>query len=142
MNFEKIYDKQVREKFDSNYESERWFKDLRTKLGYDQTKQALEKVVFNQELVFSEYLELGPGPGTWTKLFLTKQPEAKFTLVEISNEMIALAQKSLVGRGELNFIRADFMSLPEESRRVDFFFSSRALEYLPDKAQAVKKIFA
>ncbi|MFA6275086.1 MAG: class I SAM-dependent methyltransferase, partial [Candidatus Paceibacterota bacterium] len=95
MNFEKIYDKQVKEKFFSDYEFWRWFKDDQAKLGYDQTKQALEKVFLNQNLIFSNYLEFGPGPGTWTKFFLDKKSGANFTLVDISNEMLSLAKQNL-----------------------------------------------
>jgi len=140
MDFEKIYDKQVKEKFSSDYEFSRWFKDDQARLGYEQTKKALERVILSQNLSFSDYLELGPGPGTWTKLFLNQRPEAKFTLVDISNVMLLLSRQNLSAYKNVDFVRADFMNFPGKNQ-FDFFFSSRAFEYLPEKSLAAQKIF-
>ena len=88
---------------------------------------------------FYDYLELGSGAGTWTKLFLEKCPDAKFDLVDISGEMLDQAKENLGSYQNIRYFEADFLDFKPD-KQYDLFFSSRALEYVPDKKRAVLKI--
>ena len=136
------YNTLIKDKLKGDYEYDRWFKNELAKAGYEMTKKSIERQLLNrQELKYGSYFELGPGPGTWTRLFLEKNSSAAYTLVDISREMLKLAQEKLVNYVNVKYFEADFYDFKEE-KKYDFFFSSRALEYLPDKEKAVKKIYA
>lgn len=133
-----IYNDIVKDKFQGDYEYNRWFKDEPSKAGYDMTKQAIESHFLNQ-IDFRNYLEVGCGPGTWTILFLEKNKQADFTLVDISAEMLKLAEKKLSNYGNLSFFEKDFLKFSAE-KKYDLFFSSRAIEYFPDKNEFIKQV--
>ena len=121
------------------YEENRWFRDPIQRAAYDMTRRSVERQALT--VPFTRYFELGPGPGTWTKLFVAREPEASFTLVDISEEMIRAAQRALPPDARVTCLVRDFSEFATP-QTYDLFFSSRAFEYLPDKAAAVKKIMA
>lgn len=89
-----IYNQQAQTKFGGDYEYRRWFSDELKKAGYQMTRESICYHFLGGNL-FYDCLELGPGAGTWTKLFLEKYPEAEFDLVDISSEMLKLAKENL-----------------------------------------------
>lgn len=124
----------------NRYEHDRWFKNAQRKAGFVSTKSAVERYALpliddKTENIF----ELGPGPGTWTKLLLQKSPKAHYDLVDISEEMLAQAKESLPQDADITFIVSDILDFKPE-RSYDFFFSSRIIEYVPDKDKAVSII--
>jgi ubiquinone/menaquinone biosynthesis C-methylase UbiE len=131
------YNESIREHYKDSYEYERWHKSPVLEMGYQMTKDCVEAV--SKVSNFKNYLELGPGPGTWTRIFIDLHPGATFTLVDISSEMLNLARKNLV-HDDLNLIESDFGSF-NSPNTFDFFFSSRAIEYLPDHVFFLKKIY-
>lgn len=124
----------------SGYEDRRWFTSPVKKSAYKMTKLSLNKHFLNSDIIKTEGLELGPGPGTWTKEILIKYPEVEMDLVDISSAMLGQAKDNLSDFAGLRYFDANFLDF-EPDKQYDFFFSSRAIEYLPDKDQAVKKIF-
>lgn len=134
----KIYNSAVKEKFKSDYEYNRWFKNEILKAGYEMEKKFLEYHLPNGDSL-RECLELGPGPGTWTKILADKYSGAHIDLVDISEEMLKLAKKSLAEFKEVGFFESDFLRFSAD-KKYDFFFSSRAIEYFPDKAELARKI--
>ena len=64
------------------YEFNIWFTTPRLFLDYWMTHQVINYHL--AKLKFNSCLELGPGPGTWTKLLFRHSPEADFDLVDIS----------------------------------------------------------
>lgn len=86
-------------------------------------------------------LEIGPGPGTWTKLLLEVNPDASYVLVDISREMLQRAREALGERANVTYVEGDFAQLQIEGT-FDVIFSSRAIEYMQDKAVVAKKIAA
>jgi len=136
--FKDIYNNVVKDKFKGDYEYNRWFKDVLARSGYEMTRQAIERH-FLSGLEFTNYLEVGPGPGTWTALFLEKNNQARFSLVDISAEMLKLAKEKLAAYQQINFFETDFFEFLDNNR-YDLFFSSRAIEYFPDKNEFLKKI--
>jgi len=133
------YEQIVKVKSSGDYEQARWFATPIRRAGYAMTKQTISKRAIKALPKFADYLELGPGPGTWTKLFLEKAVNAQYDLVDISEEMLNLARQSLSQYKNIRFFTVDFLEfLPD--KKYDYFFSSRAIEYIDDKEIAVKKI--
>lgn len=89
----------------------------------------------------SDILEVGPGPGTWTKLLLSSNPNAAYTLVDISATMLARARSELVRNGNITFVENDILCFSAD-KKFNGFFSSRAIEYMPDKAAVAGTIAA
>ncbi len=144
METEKIkttYNELVGNKLQGRYEENRWFRTEQARAGYEMTKDSITRHLLGGGFSFKSCLELGPGPGTWTKILLRHDPEASFDLVDISSEMLKLAQDNLAGEENINFFEADFSTFVP-GRKYDLFFSSRAFEYLPDKEGAAGKIMA
>ena len=127
------------DKFGSDYESARWHANPLLAAQYQMMTDALNRLVIPIARRASRVLEVGPGPGTWTKLLLKANPGAEYTLVDISKEMLAQAREGLVAHKNVTFVESDLLAF-ESSQLFDFFFSSRAIEYMPDKRVAVEKI--
>lgn len=135
-----IYNKIIKEKYKGDYEYNRWFKTSFLKAGYDMARRSIEFHLFeNDRLKFKNYLELGPGAGTWTKLFLERYNQVSFDLVDISQEMLEIAKRSLSQYKNIRFFETDFLKFSPE-KKYDFFFSSRAIEYFSDKRKTIKYI--
>jgi len=133
-----VYNNIVKDKFKGDYEHNRWFKDEQSKIGYEMTKRSIERHFLNS-LSFNNYLEVGPGPGTWTSLFLKKNSKANYSLVDISAEMLKLAKNKLSQYDNVSFFESDFIKF-STSNKYDLFFSSRAIEYFPDKNRFIGRV--
>jgi trans-aconitate methyltransferase len=134
----KVYKKVIKEKYNSFYEHYRWFNNVRNWSEYYMNFYALNRII--EKLKFSSVLELGAGPGTWTKNFFFKNPLAKIDIVDISKDMIKQAGLNIGQRKTINFINKDFLKF-DTTKKYDVFFSSRAIEYIKDKDPLFKKIF-
>jgi trans-aconitate methyltransferase len=89
---------------------------------------------------FEHCLELGPGAGTWTRMLHEKEPEARLTLLDISETMLNMARRNLESISpQIEFIVQDFTSF-KPVKKYDLFFSSRAFEYIENKNVAVRNI--
>ena len=142
MNQEEVkekYNKDILDKFKSDYEYNRWFKNPILKAGYDMTKNTIENLLLSEKLHFQNYLELGPGAGTWTKPFLEKNSHAQFDLVDISREMLSLAKEALSKYKNVNYFESDFLQFGSQ-KKYDFFFSSRVIEYFTHKDSFTEKL--
>ena len=82
-----FYNKKAKKISDKGYEYARWFSTPRKKKQYNSTVRSL--LFHLRDIGFKKCLEVGCGPGTWTRLLLKKYPEAKFTCLDISKEMIS-----------------------------------------------------
>ncbi len=136
-----IYNTMIPGAYRGEYERERWFSTAQRKAGYDMTRRAVYRFIFElkKSVAHKVYLELGPGPGTWTREFLSEFPDMEYGLVDISEEMIVLAKENLSGSENVTFTVSDFLEyIPQKKATV--FFSSRAIEYFSDKEALVKKI--
>ncbi len=136
----KLYDADVQTKFNGSYEYHRWASTPIQKAQFRMTRDTIRRFVPKSTKKARRILELGPGPGTWTKELLRLDSHAHVDAVDISSEMLDQARKMLAGRSMISFYQSDFMSF-RTVQRYDMFFSSRAIEYFPDKAPAAKKIF-
>lgn len=123
----------------TTYEYSRWEKSAQKKASFRNTKWALERYVIPRFVKCKNILEVGPGPGTWTKLLLGVNPQARYNLVDISREMLAQAQHNLTGQSNVRFVESDILDF-SSNEQYDGFFSSRIIEYVPDKAKAISII--
>lgn len=132
-----IYNNLIKDKVKGDYEYERWLKSEIKKAGYEMTREIIKH--FLSSINFSYCLELGPGQGTWTKELFKINPGAQFDLVDISEEMIKLSQSRFKDYNNLKYFVSDFLEF-FSANQYDLFFSVRAIEYIPDKEKAVKKV--
>ncbi len=139
------YNTTVKDKYKGDYESARWFSNDLRKAGYDMTRNTIVKRVIDPTLAAGNApkrcLELGPGAGTWTKLLVAHFPHSTFDLVDISREMLENAHKSLPQDAKVSYFEKNFLEY-QADERYDFFFSSRVIEYFPDKKPVVGKILS
>ena len=117
-------------RYESDYEFNRWFIRGRNRAEYYMTYRAIKHDVAS--LQFTRCLELGPGPGTWTRLLFRHNPDAHFQLVDISTAMRDQFQLEMRGGENISYNVSDIMKFETDVDN-DCFFSSRAVEYLSDK---------
>lgn len=135
------YDKEVPSATGGSYESYRWFKSSLDEAAYQLTKEAIEKhLLADKSLAPEQVLEVGPGPGTWTKLLLSQWETAHYDLIDISKAMLTEAKKALGKHKEqIKFREADFATI-KLTESYQLFFSSRAFEYFNDKEEFVAQV--
>lgn len=134
-----FYNETMPQKLGGDYEVARWAVNPLLRAQYRMLADVVHRQVFPLVAPAARVLETGPGPGTWTKLLLEANPSAQYTLVDISHEMLSQAREGLSDRANITFVESDFLAY-ESPDPYDFFFSSRAIEYMPDKAAAARKI--
>ena len=122
-----------------SYEQHRWFSSPQAIAGYKNTKSALVKYALPYIENGQKVFELGPGPGTWTKELLKKAPQAEYDLVDISEEMLKQAKNALVDHENIQYLTSDILNFTPD-KEYDFFFSSRIIEYVPEKEQVILTI--
>lgn len=122
------------------YEGDRWKIDPRVAAQYECAKAFILEQVVPMVVGKTHVMELGPGPGTWTKYLYEANSKTTFVLLDISREMLARAVTVFPSSAQVETREGDFLSVPLKEGEADFFFSSRAIEYVTDKAKAVARI--
>lgn len=86
---------------------------------------------------FKKILELGCGTGNYTKLLSEALPEARIIAIDISREMIKVAEEKLKGKNITFLIRdAEKLDLKE---RFDLITSNAAFQWFEDLEKALKQ---
>lgn len=134
-----FYDRVMTDKLGTDYEVARWGTSLLQNAQYEMTAQTIQQYVLPVLKDAKHILEVGPGPGTWTKLILEANLEAQYTLVDISATMLAQARKAFAQSANMTFVESDLLRFRADEK-FDGFFSSRAIEYMPDKTVAASTI--
>lgn len=111
----------------SYYQHLRWFKTRLTRLEYDQTEAALLAQFHFTPESKGRYLEIGCGPGTWTKVVAAHA--AQVVALDISANMIAQAKKYIGDTDNVTFVHGDAAQYQPEGQ-LDGFFSFRVIEYV------------
>lgn len=132
-----VYDKKIKHKYNHEYEQKRWFSDRTKKVGFEMTRETI--LHFLSRLTYTSLLEVGPGPGTWTKFFIEKNPHASYDLVDVSGEMLSLAKENLKHVHNITFYHSGFLEFTPK-KQYDVLFSSRAIEYITDKKLLIEHI--
>lgn len=89
--------------------------------------------VRNLELSVSNpvILDLGAGTGLFSDLVLQKYPQAKITLVDISDKMLDIAKERFNNNSNIQILCQDFTNLEAENK-YDAVISSLAIHHLVD----------
>ncbi len=109
----------------SYYQDLRWFKTRLTRLEYSQTEQALLAELQPSEK--GRYLEIGCGPGTWTRVVAARAAEV--IAIDISANMLEQAKKYIGTVGHVTYVHGDAAEYQPEGQLTGLF-SFRVLEYV------------
>lgn len=131
-----FYDKNKALK-EGNYEYFRWFSSKKKRVQYKFTTYSL--LFHLRDIEFDNCLDIGCGPGTWTKLLLKKYPNAKFTCLDISKEMLNQFKKTN-NEKRITFV-VDAFTDKNFKNKYDFIISSRSIEYMENKPKVINKIY-
>lgn len=87
-------------------------------------------------------LDLGAGTGLLTKYLFEKYPEAEFTLIDLSEEMLKIAKSRFKGYGNFKYVVADYSEY-DFNDFFDIIVSSLSIHHLEDvdKQKLYKKIY-
>lgn len=133
----RTYDSLIPDMYQDNYEFLRWFKNSRVIQDYVMTYRSIENHI--SKLKFDSCMELGPGPGTWTRILFRTNPEAVFDLVDISREMKNQFKLEMRQSPNVSYNVNDFYDYISDEK-YGLFFSSRAIEYIEDTEKLCEKI--
>jgi ubiquinone/menaquinone biosynthesis C-methylase UbiE len=118
------------------YERWRWMRNTGTRLDYERTKECIVKFFGKSRPL--RMLEIGCGPGIWSRIFL--KASKKLDLLDISKGMLDAA-RDVLGDGKVRYLLGDFQTFEfPESRKYDYIASIRSLEYMDHKPKAIKKM--
>lgn len=134
-----FYDQHISERYENDYEFNRWFLTPRLRADYFMNYMAIKNHV--SDIDFKTCLELGPGPGTWTSVLYKMQPNAEYDLVDISNAMRDQFSLEMRESENVTYNVQDILKF-ESEKKYDLFFSSRAVEYLEDKKLFLEKVYS
>ncbi len=130
-----FYNKKSKNISSQGYEYARWFSSPNKIRQY---KFSTRSILYHlREVNLKNCLDVGCGPGTWTKLLLKKYPYAKFTCVDISKEMLQQFRDSIKSKN-VKTVESSYLDFDTEEK-FDFIFSSRSIEYIPNKPAVIKK---
>jgi tRNA (cmo5U34)-methyltransferase len=91
-----------------------------------------------------DVLDLGAGTGSYSRHILQRYPNARFTLVDVADKMLAIAKKRFAGfEDQFSFITGDYRETWPD-RPFDLVVSSLSIHHLEDdeKQRLFKKIWA
>lgn len=81
-----------------------------------------------------EILDLGAGTGLFSEFVLLKYPDARITLVDLSEKMLDIARKRFSSNENISIIQQDFTTFKVE-KQYDAVISSLAIHHLEDTAK-------
>ena len=116
--------------YEKDFEFNRWFIRARNRAEYAMTYLTIKQ--HTKGISFTSCLEVGPGPGTWTRLLYRVNQNAAFDLVDITEAMRKQFKLEMRSSPNVTYHVADIMDY-QDAQPYDLFFSSRAIEYFDDK---------
>ncbi len=119
----------------SNYRCSQWENSQVARFDYNMTRDALMEQLDPQQA--ESILEVGCGPGTWTKIISPKCH--KLVAVDLSISMLEEAKRFCSGQKNISFVHSDIMNL-ELKEKFDKIFSVRSFEYVTDKKSLLMKL--
>lgn len=131
------YNQVIEDQYSNEYEFKRWFSNERLFIDYVMTYKSIKFHI--KDIEFKSVFELGPGPGTWTRLLYRRNPNASFDLLDISESMQHQFINEMRNVQNVNYKVGDIADF-ETDEEYDLFFSSRAIEYIDDPGDVLKRI--
>lgn len=88
-------------------------------------------------------LDIGAGTGLLTALLLDRYPRASVTLVDFSEQMLALARERFRGRGDIRYVVGDYSKDERSPRQYDLVCSALSIHHLSseEKHRLYQRIF-
>lgn len=132
----------IREIYDeaaSYYQTLRWFKSRLTRLEYAQTEDTLLQRFHFVPDSKGRYLEIGCGPGTWTKVVAAHS--AQVVALDISANMIEQAQRYIGDAKNVTFVHGDAIHYQPDGL-FDGYFSFRVVEYIDGWQDTLTRVAA
>ncbi len=131
----------IKERFDlvaQNY-------DVQRKLFipcYDDYYLSMIKFIAKSLKTPQNIVDLGAGTGLLTQFFYEKFPNAKFTLIDISDKMLEIAKKRFEGNSKIEYLISDY-SNEFNTINPDLIISGLSIHHLsdPDKQTLYKNIY-
>jgi tRNA (cmo5U34)-methyltransferase len=132
--------KDLKEKFDENAEHYDKIRKLIIPCFDDLYNITTE--LTNSKKESPKILDLGAGTGLLTKYLLEKYPNAEFTLIDLSEEMLKIAKNRFKGNTNFKYIVADY-STYDPANSFDMVVSSLSIHHLEDedKEKLYKKVY-
>ena len=98
--------------------------------------------IINRHKHLQHVLDIGAGTGLFTQFVYQQRPELQFTLIDISNEMLAVAKERFAGAGNVTYQEQDFANQPLTGK-YDLIISALAIHHLDDeqKETLYKKVY-
>lgn len=136
----------TREHYDSllpclekSYIDYRWRSHPLQRLHYLQTRRTLRNALEEYVSRVDSMLEVGCGPGTWTRDCL--EHTERLTLLDISREMLREAKSRFVDETALSYVCGDFTSGGiGGANGFDAIVSVRAIEYMSPKRDVARQV--
>lgn len=87
-------------------------------------------------------LDIGAGTGLCSYFILKKYPQAKLSLIDLSDKMLAVAKKRFANRASVQFFVQDYTRY-EYTEQYDIIISALSIHHLPgeEKARLYTKIY-
>jgi Methylase involved in ubiquinone/menaquinone biosynthesis len=89
--------------------------------------------IMNQEWVKPEILDLGSGTGLFSAFVLEKYPQAGLTLIDISEDMLAVARSRFRGLANVDYIAEDYVRYDFGEVKYDAIISALSIHHLEDR---------
>lgn len=88
-------------------------------------------------------LDIGCGTGLFSALLLARYPEARLTLIDLSDQMLGMARQRFAGHANIRYILADYTRHDWQGDTFDLVISALSIHHLPaqDKAHLYKTVY-
>ena len=95
----------------------------------------------NYKTDFMDIVDLGAGTGLLTKVIYEMYPNANYTLIDISKDMLKVAKERFNGMDNFNFLECDYVdNIPVNN--CDLICSALSIHHLDDKEKLYKNIYS
>jgi tRNA (cmo5U34)-methyltransferase len=111
--------------------------------GYDEMRQIVLELLPSPSRTPLEILDLGAGTGLFSSLVLTAHPTAHYTLWDVADKMLEVAQARFENSSaQFNYVVGDYRALDEQVR-YHLVISSLSIHHLsdPEKQQLFRSIY-
>jgi len=132
--------KDLKEKFDENAQEYDKIRELIIPCFHDLYNITQDLAESDEES--PKILDLGAGTGLLTKYIFEKYTQSKYTLIDLSEEMLKVAKKRFKEHDNFKYVVADY-SIQKFEESFDIIISSLSIHHLDDvqKEKLYKKIY-
>ncbi|ORX71062.1 methyltransferase [Anaeromyces robustus] len=98
--------------------------------------------IMNTDNPSPRILDVGAGTGLFSSIVLSKFPQAKITLIDITQKMLNIAKERFEGNENITYLCKDLINMDEETSKsfenqFDFIISGLAIHHIPDEGKSI-----